>query len=51
MKHRTGSKFTPKWDGPYVVSKVYSNGAYKIVDTEEVRVGLTNGRFLKCYYP
>ncbi|KAA0049601.1 uncharacterized protein E5676_scaffold94G00750 [Cucumis melo var. makuwa] len=28
----TGNKFTPKWDGPYIVKEVYTNGAYKIVD-------------------
>jgi len=50
ITHRIRSKFTPKWDGPYVVRGVYSNGAYKIVDAEGVRVGPINGRFLKCYY-
>ncbi|KAI3465911.1 hypothetical protein Pfo_022574 [Paulownia fortunei] len=29
--HRTGNKFTSKWDGPYVVKEVYTNGAYKLV--------------------
>ena len=51
MTHKTGSKFTPKWDGPYVVREVYLNGAYKIVDIEGVRVGPINGRFLKRYFP
>ncbi|KAK2996611.1 hypothetical protein RJ639_025390, partial [Escallonia herrerae] len=32
--HRTGNKFTSKWDGPYVVKEVYTNGAYKIVDQD-----------------
>ncbi|KAA0059013.1 uncharacterized protein E6C27_scaffold233G00330 [Cucumis melo var. makuwa] len=27
-----GNKFTPKWDGPYIVKEVYTNGAHKIVD-------------------
>jgi len=39
MMHRTGSKLTPKWDDPYIVREVYSDGAYKIVYTEGVRVG------------
>jgi len=30
--HKIGSKFAPKWEGPYVVWEVYSNSAYKIVD-------------------
>ena len=32
--HKTGGKFTSKWEGPYVVYEVYTNGAYKIVDVE-----------------
>ncbi|XP_056695837.1 uncharacterized protein [Spinacia oleracea] len=47
---KTGSKFTSKWDGPYVVQEVYTNGAYKIVDAEGLRVGPINGKFLKRYY-
>ena len=47
---KTGNKFTSKWDGPYVVREVYTNGAYKIVDAEGVRVGPINGKFLKRYY-
>ncbi|CAM8928328.1 unnamed protein product [Rhodiola kirilowii] len=48
--HKTGSKFKEKWDGPYVVQEAYTNGAYKIVDQEGVRVGPINGKFLKSYY-
>ncbi|CAM8989666.1 unnamed protein product [Rhodiola kirilowii] len=48
--HKTGSKFKEKWDGPYVVQEAYTNGAYKIVDQEGVRVGPINGKFLKRYY-
>ncbi|KAL2944011.1 Gypsy retrotransposon integrase-like protein 1 [Bienertia sinuspersici] len=48
---KTGSKFTSKWDGPYVVQEVYTNGAYKIVDADGVRVGPINGKLLKRYYP
>lgn len=47
---KTGNKFTSKWDGPYVVQEVYTNGAYKIVDADGVRVGPINGKFLKRYY-
>ncbi|KAK9666284.1 hypothetical protein RND81_14G174200 [Saponaria officinalis] len=50
MSHKTGNKFTSKWDGPYVVQEVYTNGAYKIVDQEGVRVGPINGKFPKRYY-
>uniref|UniRef100_A0A803LQZ3 RNase H type-1 domain-containing protein n=1 Tax=Chenopodium quinoa TaxID=63459 RepID=A0A803LQZ3_CHEQI len=47
---KTENKFTSKWDGPYVVREVYTNGAYKIVDAEGLRVGPINGKFLKRYY-
>jgi len=50
MTHRTGSKFTPKLKGPYVVREVHSTGAYKIVGGQGVRVGLINGKFLRCYF-
>ncbi|XP_038885779.1 uncharacterized protein LOC120076069 [Benincasa hispida] len=46
----TGNKFTPKWDGPYVVKEVYTNGAYKIVDQDGLRIGPINGKFLKKFY-
>ncbi|CAL8174008.1 unnamed protein product [Prunus armeniaca] len=48
--HKTGSKFTSKWDGPYVVQEVYISGAYKIVAEDDLRVGPINGKFLKQYY-
>ena len=51
MTHKTRSKFAPKREGPYVVHKVYSNDAYMIVDAQGVRVGPTNNKFLKHYYP
>jgi len=28
MTHKTKGKFQPKWEGPFVVESVYSNGAY-----------------------
>ena len=48
--HRTGNKFTLKWDGPYVVQEVYTNGAYKLIDNDGVRISPINGKFLKCFY-
>ena len=48
--HKIGNKFTSKWDGPYVVQKIYTNGAYKIVDKNRIRVGPINAKFLKRYY-
>ncbi|KAI5348897.1 hypothetical protein L3X38_001784 [Prunus dulcis] len=49
-RHKIGSKFTSKWDGPYVVQEVYTSGAYKIVVEDGVKVGPINGKFLKRYY-
>jgi hypothetical protein len=45
-----GNKFLSKWDGPYVVQEFYTNGAYKIVDENGLRIGPINGKFLKRYY-
>ncbi|XP_070022888.1 uncharacterized protein [Nicotiana sylvestris] len=43
-------KFTSKWDGPYVVQKAYSSGAYKLVDADGMRIDPINDKFLKKYY-
>ncbi|XP_074290173.1 uncharacterized protein LOC141616908 [Silene latifolia] len=48
--HKPVGKFTSKWDGPYVVQEVYTNGAYKIADEDGVLIGPINGKFLKRYY-
>ncbi|KAK4580976.1 hypothetical protein RGQ29_024579 [Quercus rubra] len=48
--HRIGNKFTSKWDGPYVVQEVYTNGAYKLIDNDGVRINPINGKFLKHFY-
>ncbi|KAL0411803.1 UNVERIFIED_CONTAM: hypothetical protein Slati_3770000 [Sesamum latifolium] len=48
--HRTGNKFLSKWDGPYVVKEAYTNGAYKLVAEDGLRIGPINGKFLKRYY-
>ena len=50
MKNCMSNKFLSKWDGLYVMQEVYTNGAYKIIDQDGVRVGPINGRFLKQYY-
>ncbi|KAM1727408.1 hypothetical protein ACFX12_018051 [Malus domestica] len=51
ITHKTKSKFTSKWDGPYVIQKVYTNGAYLIMAEDGLKIGPINGRFLKRYYP
>ncbi|KAL0457853.1 UNVERIFIED_CONTAM: hypothetical protein Slati_0412500 [Sesamum latifolium] len=50
ITHRTGNKFLPEWDGPYVVKEAYTNGAYKLVAEDGLRIGPINGKFLKRYY-
>ncbi|KAM1856895.1 hypothetical protein ACFX14_007071 [Malus domestica] len=49
--HETKSKFTSKWDRPYVIQKVYTNDAYLIMAEDGLKIGPINGRFLKRYYP
>jgi len=51
MTHKTKGKFQPKWEGPFVIEIVYSNGVYRLI----IRNGDTlmmsiSGRFLKKYY-
>ncbi|KAA0042181.1 uncharacterized protein E5676_scaffold124G00420 [Cucumis melo var. makuwa] len=45
-----GNKFTPKWDGPYIVKEVYTHGTYKIVDRDGLKIGPINGKFPKKFY-
>ncbi|KAA0049819.1 uncharacterized protein E5676_scaffold118G00550 [Cucumis melo var. makuwa] len=46
----TKNKFTPKWDGSYIVKEVFTNGAYKIIDQDGLRIGPINGKFLEKFY-
>ena len=50
VTHRTKNKFVSKWDGPYVVQEAYTNGAYKLVAEDGVRISPINDKFLKRYY-
>ncbi|XP_075669786.1 uncharacterized protein LOC142639509 [Castanea sativa] len=50
VTHRTKNKFVSKWDGLYVVQEAYTNGAYKLVGKDDLRIGPINGKFLKRYY-
>ncbi|KAM1151574.1 hypothetical protein EV1_033957 [Malus domestica] len=43
--HKTKSKFTLKWDGPYIIQEVYTNGAYLIMAEDGLKIGPINGRF------
>ena len=45
-------KFEPKWEGPFVIETVYSNGAYRLITQDGNRLMMSiNGKFLKKYYP
>ena len=40
--HKSGGKFTSKWDGPYAIQEAYSSDAYKLVDADGLRIGPIN---------
>ena len=45
-------KWSPNWDGPFLVSEVFDGNAYKLMDisgNEHARS--INGKFLKLYKP
>jgi len=45
-------KFQPKWEGPFMVEIVYSNGVYRLAKpNSDTLMMLINGKFLKKYYP
>ncbi|XP_026383948.1 uncharacterized protein LOC113279468 [Papaver somniferum] len=54
----SASKFSPKWEGPYVITKAYNTGYYKIIKEDRVEiinpktgmVSKVNGHRLKPYY-
>jgi hypothetical protein len=51
MAQGKGSKFEPKWEGPYVVECVYDGGSYLLTESEGLRpLPPINGKFLKPYY-
>lgn len=52
QKDRMLGKWSPKWEGPFQILQVFSNGAY---ETEELdkdkRILRVNGKYLKRYKP
>ncbi|KAG9458214.1 hypothetical protein H6P81_002722 [Aristolochia fimbriata] len=48
---KIGGKFAPQWEGPYVIQEAYTNGAYKLVTANGSELPITNGKFLKRFYP
>ena len=52
MTYKTKGKFQPKWEGPFVVESVYSNGTYRLITSDgDTLMMPINGKFLKKYYP
>ena len=50
--HKKRGKFNPKWEGPFVIESVYSNGAYRLINHDGGKLMMPiNGKFLKKYYP
>ncbi|KAL1291506.1 hypothetical protein AAHE18_20G204700 [Arachis hypogaea] len=51
-KSKTYGKWSPTWEGPYVVDKVYPGNAYKIIEIGSGRrIPSINGKYLKVYRP
>jgi len=52
MTHKTKGKFQPKWERPFMVETVYSNGAYYLANPNGNTLMMPiNVKFLKKYYP
>lgn len=48
LTHKSKRKFELKWEGSYVIDKVYSNGAYALLNMEGDRCIMhINDKFLK----
>ncbi|XP_050876734.1 uncharacterized protein LOC127080458 [Lathyrus oleraceus] len=51
-RDRTLGKWSPKWEGPFRVTRTYSNNAYEIEEVGgDQRVLRLNGKYLKKYKP
>ncbi|KAL1333382.1 hypothetical protein AAHE18_11G096500 [Arachis hypogaea] len=51
-KSKIYGKWSPTWEGPYVVEKVYPGNAYKIIEIGSGRrIPSINGKYLKVYRP
>lgn len=49
-KDRALGKWSPKWEGPFQIIKVFSNSAYEIEELNKDKIILrVNGKYLKKY--
>ena len=45
------SKFSPQWEGPFLVSRAHESGYYELQDVNgSVEHGVINGKWLKLYH-
>ena len=45
------SKFSPKWEGPFMVREAHTNRYYHLAQMDRKDLmGPINGKWLKCYY-
>ena len=51
LGRHVGPKFSPNWEGPYVIEKVHEGGAYQLIDHEGKHpMPPLSGRYIKKYY-
>ena len=48
---KTQGKFASKWEGPYVVTKIFLNGAYELSNHDgQIVYTCVNGKFVKKFF-
>jgi len=51
-KNRALGKWSPSWEGPWEILRVFSNNAYEIEElNDDQRILRINGKYLKKYRP
>jgi len=51
-KNATLGKWSPSWEGPWEILRVFSNNAYEIEElNDDQRILRINGKYLKSYRP
>ena len=51
MTNKPKGKFQPKWEGPFVIKTVYSNGAYHLTNPNgDILIIPIDDKYLKKYY-
>ena len=51
INRKTQGKFASKWEGPYVVTKIFPKGAYELSNHDgQVVYACVNGKFVKKFF-